>query len=100
MGLERVDGRGRDAGEEAYSAWTGDMVLDPRSRSAIAGRCNCRHKALGIHVADVEQAALLSSPVVRIYYAQVAILDRHRIATKLHHLAAMLDMQVVQWSLR
>ncbi len=47
-------------------------------------------------MADVEEAGMRSHVVVRGNLAYIAVRERHEVATKWHHLAAVLDVEVVQ----
>ena len=52
------------------------------------------------HVAYVEKAGVRADVVVRGDLAHIAVSERHEVAAKGHHLAAVLDVKVVQAGLR
>ena len=49
-----------------------------------------------LHMADIKQACLCSCPLVRFGYAEVFVLDRHRITPERDHFAAILNVKIVQ----
>lgn len=45
---------------------------------------------------NIEQAALLAGPFMALPYTEVAILDRHRVAAKWDHFAAICNMKIIE----
>jgi len=49
-----------------------------------------------LHMRNIKQTSLLPSPVMRVSYTEVAVLNRHLKATKRNHLGAMSEVELVE----